>query len=338
MKKFAMAAAMTAITLGSTSAHAEQLKVAHISVESSPLSVADRHFANEVKRLTNGDLTMRFFWSGSLGSGEEIIHLIAGGAIPAGVTAPVYYPSELPIDAVTNSLPFTFASAGDAMDAKREIAKTAPALAEYKRMGVYPINHHGLGMLHLVCSKKAETLAELKGFRIRSNGFYWPTAFEAIGVIPVSVPFNEMYESLQRGVVDCTFTTWAGAAAGRLGEVAKYWIDINLGALTGPSFYVPFAKYKEGGWSPERIKAVDEAAEIAFQAEKKSIEELDAKKLAEATAKGVELVRFKDNDKLKTAIPDMVALWGKKETGSGVSPETAKAVMDVVYRYSASRK
>ncbi|MEX0405924.1 TRAP transporter substrate-binding protein DctP [Aquibium sp. LZ166] len=336
MKHHAWTIAIAALLAAPGVGVSEELKVAHISAESSPISGADRHFAKEVERLTGGDLTMRFFWSGSLGSGNEIIHLISSGAIPAGVTAPVYYPSELPIDGVTNALPFTFPSAGAAMDAKREIAKTDAALEEYKRAGVYPILHHGLANLHLVCSKKAETLDELKGLKARSNGFYWPPAFEAIGITPISVPFNEMYESLQRNVIDCVFSTWAGAMAGRLGEVAKYWIDIDMGALSGPSFYVPYAMYKEGGWSPERIKAIDEAAEIAFDQEKEDIEQAEKDSVAKALEQGVELVQFKDSDKVRNAIPDMVDLWVEKETAGNVSQEAAKQAAEVINNIETS--
>ena len=55
----------------------------------------------------------------------------------------------------------------------------------------------------LACSKPVESLADLKGKQIRVGPAATYGQIEALGAVPVSVVFADLYESLQRGIVDC---------------------------------------------------------------------------------------------------------------------------------------
>lgn len=55
----------------------------------------------------------------------------------------------------------------------------------------------------LACSKPIESLADFQGKQIRVGPSATYGQIEALGAVPVSVVFADLYESLQRGIVDC---------------------------------------------------------------------------------------------------------------------------------------
>lgn len=76
-------------------------------------------------------------------------------------------------------------------------------------------------------------ISDLKGLRVRSYGSAYPALIEAMGATPVSISTSEAYEALQRSVIDCTPIGPALARGWKFDEVAKYYIDIPIGASFG---------------------------------------------------------------------------------------------------------
>ncbi|WP_180900511.1 TRAP transporter substrate-binding protein DctP [Martelella soudanensis] len=237
MKNFGLAAATVGVIAGiATPVLADEIKVAHITPEASAISQADLAFANELAEKSQGEHKFTFFWSGSLGAGNEIIPLIKGGAIRAGVTAPAYYPSDMPLSGVTNTVPALFPDAGVAMDVSTELRENAAVVAEFERNGVFPIIVQALPTAHLQCRDKVETLEDLKGKKVRSYGSFLPVMFESIGMVPVNMGLNEIYEGIERGVIDCTSFGYDLSKSYNIHEVAPFYSDIALGHSLDRSF------------------------------------------------------------------------------------------------------
>ena len=324
MKKHLAIVSGTVLALASLTASAQTIKVAHFSTQASSTAKTDEYFADLVSKATKGKTKFQFFWSGSLGGGNEIVHLIRDGAIQVGTSAPAYYASEMPVAGLTNGLPFVFKDVALAMDLQDHLSRTNPAsLAEYKRVGVFPIVQHGLTPSHLMCTKPVEKFADLAGLKVRSFGFFLPVALQSLGMVAVSMPLTDTYEGLQRGVVDCVAVSYATAGAYKFDEVAKHWSDINFGASSGPAMYTSYKNYKEGGWSTDFIAIVDEAAKKAEAKEKIDVVKLDDDFLAKAIAAGVTLARFPDQEKVDQTVPDMLKVWRDKQVKDGMNAATA---------------
>ena len=264
--KILLAPAVLALHLSAVQiAGAETIKIGAIATEHGMTGKMDSFFAKKAEELSDGELKFQIFWAGAIGTATEIIPLIKDGALEVGSTAPAFYGSEMPVVGITNSLPFVFENATVAMRVQDALSRSDPHyLDEYKRVGVFPIVQHGLAASHLMCSKPVRNLDDLKGLKIRSYGFFLPVAINALGAVPVSMQLSEVYESMQRGVIDCVPVAYSTALDYKLEEVGKYWSDINLGAISGPALYTSYANYKEGGWSAERISVIDEAATLEF--------------------------------------------------------------------------
>lgn len=331
MKKLITSIASVATVLVPVMAQADTYKVAHAFGETGIQGQVDQYFTDLISAATNGDLEFQYFWGGSLGAGNEIVHLIRDGAIQAGVSAPAYYGSEMPISGLTNGTPFLFSDISIAMDLQDNLSRTnAHFLAEYKRMGVFPILQHGLTPSHLMCTKPVTKFDDLSGLKVRTFGYYLPAAMESLGMVPVSLALSDTYEGLQRGVIDCAAVSYSTAKAFKLHEVATNWSDINLGAASGPAFYVSWADYKEGGWSSEVIAIVDDAAKKAMSREKAIADEGDKNALQDSIASGVSFVEFADQAKVDATVPDILGLWRELQIKNGMEEAVADEIVDVI--------
>jgi TRAP-type C4-dicarboxylate transport system substrate-binding protein len=83
-------------------------------------------------------------------------------------------------------------------------------------------------------NKKVTSLADFAGLKIRSNAPNAP-AVEALGAVPVVIPFSDIYSAMDRGVIDGFFMTTEDWVDNGWQEVTKYILDIRFleGAQTG---------------------------------------------------------------------------------------------------------
>lgn len=330
MKKLCSAVALIMLGAMTMPVAAREYQVAHFASQATSYGAYETFFAKQMAERTDGAVKLRIFWAGALGTGNEIIPLVAGAAVPMGVTAPSYYPSEMPISGMLNALPTSFKSVAEVMRAQRTLSETDPNyIAEYERLGIYPIVHHGLSTLRLICTRPVRGIADLKGLKVRSWGYFLPLALSEFGSIAVTVPLQDQYEALSRGVIDCTPTGYDVAYAYKLHEVAKYWVDINLGAFSGPTLYVNRNIYLND-WSEKTRGIVRELADEIFADEQQKLDRLDDEAVAKARAAGVELIAFPDQAEFDSRVPDMIQAWQDKQVADGMDPAVAAAVANAV--------
>jgi TRAP-type transport system periplasmic protein len=328
MNKIVLGVAVAAIGLVAGRASAETIQVAHAFAQPALPSQMDEYFASQLEKATDGKTTLQFFWGGSLGGGGEILHLIRDGAIQIGATVPGYYGSEMPVTGLFNSLPFLSPDGNKVRDLQDELSRTNPVyLAEYQKMGVFPILQHALTASHLMCTRPVENLNDLAGLKIRTYGQFLPIAVEALGAVPVNMGLGDVYEGLQRGVVQCVTINYAAAKAFKFDEVAKFWSTINLGAISGPVLYTSYKNYKEGGWTPDFVAMVDAAARDAVAKERGLAAEADEVAVAEAIAGGVQLIEFVDQEAADGLVPDMLSLWRDEQVKNGLDAAVADEVV-----------
>ncbi|MCC6949785.1 MAG: TRAP transporter substrate-binding protein [Bradyrhizobiaceae bacterium] len=82
-------------------------------------------------------------------------------------------------------------------------------------------------VLHTV-SKSVRTLDDIRGLRIRVPSNAGGELVRAAGGVPVAMPQGEVYENLERNVIDGAITPWDVLNTLKLGEVVKYHVDNYL--------------------------------------------------------------------------------------------------------------
>jgi TRAP-type C4-dicarboxylate transport system substrate-binding protein len=79
-------------------------------------------------------------------------------------------------------------------------------------------------------NKPLRTLEDLKGLKIRTPSAAQSAQLDALGATPIDMPVTQIYNNLDRGVIDATMIPMSAALDFKLIEVAKYYtVDAPLG-------------------------------------------------------------------------------------------------------------
>jgi TRAP-type C4-dicarboxylate transport system substrate-binding protein len=84
---------------------------------------------------------------------------------------------------------------------------------------------------------KLERIEDLKGQKIRSAGPYQSAAIDLLGGTAVSgIPVSGAAEAISRGVVQGVLSDWNGMVAFRIGDAAKFHLEVPIGTAAAGIF------------------------------------------------------------------------------------------------------
>jgi TRAP-type C4-dicarboxylate transport system substrate-binding protein len=192
-------------------------------------------FTAELEDKTQGRLQVEPYWGGSLLGSKDLPSGLRAGIADIGIFSATQHASEYP---VTSWLSAT-ASEGST-DFPKGILQTYAGFADYaynseeindqfQDLGLkLLVPLHTILKYDLICTSPVESLADAKGKRVRSGGPLWDGEIRAAGMIPVTLPVDETYEALQRGVVDCAIASPRTAMTYGFWEIAKYYTETSF--------------------------------------------------------------------------------------------------------------
>lgn len=194
-----------------------------------------------VEEASDGEISFEFSYANAIVPPAEVGSAMSDGIVDSGLVVTSYNPSEFPVSNWLSKLAFAGESGPPAAALERAAAVNEwwaenPALAEsdFRGQGLVPLtpgfNAHTA--YHFICTEPVTSLADAQGKSIRSPGEAWAESAEALGMEPVSLPGAEMYESLQRGIVDCVMADATDMVSSDLTEVAKHYTTVNLPGFT----------------------------------------------------------------------------------------------------------
>lgn len=277
----------------------------------------EKDFAEAVEERTDGRVEIEISFAGGLGAGNEIMTLAGRGAIDMASVVPGYYPDQL-LFWKAYQIPFVFDTPREAMEVSAASYEKLPVFQEeLDKFGVKFLFHQPLGSYYMTGpDENCDTIAGLEGKKIRSFGADIPKIFEAIGAVPVSVGFNDIYEAVQRGTLDYSFINRGNINAIKVYEVGKY----SCGPVMSITGHMIFIGQKTWDSLPEDIQQIMlEEAEKAGKAYIDSIEEAEAEAGEEIEANGGVIKPMKDGEleKWHEAAPDMLQQWVDEMTEAG---------------------
>src|SRR5215467_13994963 len=103
-----------------------------------------------------------------------------------------------------------------ALEALREIPSVQKEYSEIEPLLLYTSSPN-----LLVSKRQVKTLDEFKGLKFRVLGGPPTEMAKALGAVPTLIPMPDVYQSLDKGVVDGAAAPWEAVQAFRLYEVAK---------------------------------------------------------------------------------------------------------------------
>ena len=221
--KGAVAGVVLSMTAGAVNAAPEfTLRWGHY-LSNSPFLQLEKDFAKKVEAGTNGRVKIDMTFAGGLGKGGELLGLVGRGAIDMAAIVPGYYAKQLPFYKAFQ-IPFVFSNPKQAIAISMRSYKELPSFKqELDKQNVHFLFHQPLGVYYLTGKDPScDTIAGLKGKKIRSFGGDVPKIHGAVGAVPVSVGVTQVYEALQRGSLDYSFLNAGNILSNRLYEPGKY--------------------------------------------------------------------------------------------------------------------
>ena len=160
---------------------------------------------------------------------------VSSGVIQGGMGIPQYAPSIVPnvntIYQTVLSGDYTLAATGAALETMYLDCPTC--MKELKDLNIVALSGWDTSPYYLGCTKKVESLADLKGLKVRAAGGS-VRLMEAFGAKPVAATLVEAINLLQTGGIDCMYGVSNWYRSFGYADFVKYHLNVPLG-ITGPA-------------------------------------------------------------------------------------------------------
>ena len=286
-----------------------------------PQAITTQWFADEFKKRTGGKYDIKIFWGGSVAKITEIPNALESGLGDIGDVVTPYFPEKLLINNVVGYfMPQPHSEIELAQKMIDWNSRYKQFDDEMKRYNMRVIGWRPLEKYGLICTKPIRSMADFKGKRIRSYGFAVPQLVKALGATPVSMTTPEAYEALQRGILDCSPIGITLARGWRYDEVAKYFINIKLGASWGHLIAMNRKSYEK--LDPQTRAILDGLGREYVIEYCNVLDELTRKVLADWKEKGVTVVPFPEDAiaavSRSEGVQSVQKEWVKKASATGL--------------------
>jgi TRAP-type C4-dicarboxylate transport system substrate-binding protein len=175
----------------------------------------------ELEEKSKNRIKVAIHPGGALAPAPAHYENVVAGAFDIGWTLQGYTPGRFPLSGIVE-LPFLWSSAQEATRVLWQMFEDLPALQnEYRDVKVLATWTHDLGQL-FTAAKPVRTLADLRGLKIRAPGPVQVSMLRALGAVPVTMPAGEIYDALERGVVDGLVTGLSAIKGYRLEQLVRH--------------------------------------------------------------------------------------------------------------------
>jgi tripartite ATP-independent transporter DctP family solute receptor len=180
-----------------------------------------------------------------------------------------------------------------------------------QKADVMLIGYAGGGTRNIFVNKPVRNMQELKGLKVRVQGApIWSRTFQAAGMAPTVIAYNEVYNAIQNGVIAAGENEAAGVEQMKFFEVAphlsmtQHAITIRPLCFSGKTF-----KKLDKDLQAAVLKAGKDAGAYGRQIESSEDEQ---KLVALEKAGKLKRVAFSDRDAMKKAVDPVMAAYAKE--------------------------
>ncbi len=173
------------------------------------------------------------------------------------------------------------------------------------------IGYAGGGTRNIFVNKPVRNLQEMKGLKVRVQGApIWSKTFQAIGMAPTVIAYNEVYNAIQNNVISAGENEAAGVEAMKFYEVAPQ-LSMTQHAITIRPLCFSSKTFKklDKNMQAAVLKAGKEAGAYGRQVESG---EDEAKLVALEKAGKLTRVKFSDRDQMKKLADPVMAAYAKE--------------------------
>jgi len=189
-------------------------------------------FEELVKQYANRPINFVLHRNSSLGLEKQYFeYMSAGRAVDYGIVSPAHM-STFSRAAPFIDAPFLFRDLPH-WNKVLDQDLLAPVAQEVERRArVMLIGYAGGGVRNIFATKPVSNTAEMRGLRVRVQGApIWNRTFQAAGMAPQVIAYNEIYNAIQNGVLEAGENEAAGVLHMRFFEVAPH-LSMTQHAIT----------------------------------------------------------------------------------------------------------
>ena len=227
-----------------------KLKFSNFFPATHQYAILGQQFCDEIKKRTNGKVEIAYYPSGILTTATKMFEGVVNGVSDIGLSHCEYTRGRFPVTE-TLSLPLGYPSGYVAGQVANDFYNQFHQ-KEWDAVHVLLFYSTGPQIISTV-KKPVRTLEDLKGLKIRATGRP-ADVLKALGGTPVGVEMADIYDGLQRGVVDGLLTSMEVQKGWKTGEIIRY-ATLSYKVGTVYTFYIVMNKNK---WNalPEDAKKI----------------------------------------------------------------------------------
>ncbi len=286
-------------------------------------------WCDEVKKRTNGAVIVEYYPAQTLTKAKQVYDGVVSGMSDLGLCLFGYTRGRFPLMEAVD-LPLGY---------KSGMVATIVANAVYEKFNpkelsdvkVMYLHAHGPGLLYTK-DKPVNNMDDLKGVKIRSHGTT-AKVVKALGGIPVTMPMPELYQSLQKGVVEGAIYPMEVNKGWRMADVVKYG-TFDYPIANTSTFFVVMNKNKWAGLPDDIQSIITEINKIWTVKHGAAWDTSDAVGEEFLISKGGKLITLtqQEGEKWKTAIEpvieDYIQQTEKKGLPAGAAVEFIKRFLE----------
>jgi TRAP-type transport system periplasmic protein len=254
------AACLSACMIVAASAKADpvQIKFAYPSAPNNALFQGMQGWADDVNKAANGAIEIKLFPGGVIADNSNMYDRVTGGVADIGFAVFGPVSSVFP---KTNVGTLPFEARNHREDALALWALYEKGIIKDEFTKFHPLAFVVFPGLVIHSKKPIHTLADVKGMKISVEGRVLSQMIPRLGAAPISLQPGELYQSLQRGLVDAVPQGWPSVPTFHLDEVTNFHLEVPLGFNTG---YVAMNNDSYAKLPPEAKAAINKLSGKVF--------------------------------------------------------------------------
>ncbi|MGQ7847028.1 TRAP transporter substrate-binding protein [Granulosicoccus sp. 3-233] len=299
LRTLTLAAGLLAATVG-TSTHAQEyaLRFQHSDQAGNPNYVIGQEWAASLMERSGGRLSLELLPVGSIVEYQETQDAVGAGIIDGHVTDASYFAGKDPAFSLIGNPVGAWSAPQQMLDYINKGGGKELMNELVQPYGLQFIGATTPGLEAFVSKVPIDSVADLKGLKMRAPEGLVNQVFAAAGATPVNLPSSEVFTSLDKGVIDAAdFSVFSTNQAQGLNDIAKH--PIYPGFHSMPLIEISMNKAK---WDsmPEDLQTLLEESVLDFSANMVSqLAANDEKAVAEAAEKGITIHDWSDEERAK---------------------------------------
>lgn len=288
-----------------------ELTIGHIYAPTHAIGQACDLFAERVKELSNGSVSVVVYPSSQMGSESEILQQVEQGALDMTISGGGMYAGYNPAASIFESLcMFTTG------EQQKQIIDDMGGLDFFNEVmadsNFVAVGWMSGGARNVLSNVPVRSVDDFKGLNIRvPDNKVYVDIFDALGCNPTIVAWSEGYTAMQTGMVSAIEAGTETLATANLQEVAKYY------TITGHINVTNFCSMNRAAW--DKLSATQQQAVLdamadanAFQRQLSTDNEQVYRDLF--TDSGIEIINLSDEDMsaLQQAVSGLVLETAEK--------------------------